>query len=365
MACPPEVLLRFALRGNAILQKRSISKLKLHPTVYYQAQRTYRAAQCQELGKPLVVTHLPSSDLEAGQVRIKVCAAGINFGDLLMMNGTYQEKPPMPFVPGSEMAGEVVDVGEDVTNFRKGDRVAGLVHTLGGFAEEAVCNEYELWHIPKTVDYVTAASLPCSYGTAWLGLTRRAKVQEGETVLVTAAAGAVGLAAVDLASHVLGAQVIGAAGGPEKCRLVEEHGAFASVDYKTESIRDKTKELTGGDGANVIFETVGGDTFKQCLRSIAWEGRIMVIGFAGGEIPKIPANILLVKNISVLGFYWGQHAIKDNSAYRKSVEDVFKLCEEGKISPHVGKVWPLNQVNEAFMFIKDRKSTGKVVVKMD
>ncbi|XP_071817833.1 quinone oxidoreductase-like protein 2 homolog isoform X2 [Apostichopus japonicus] len=365
MACPPEVLLRFALRGKFVLRTRPITQLKPTSTVHYQAQRTYRAAQCQELGKPLVLARLPSQELQSGQVRIKVCAAGVNFGDLLMIQGAYQEKPPLPFVAGSELAGEVLDIGDDVTNFRKGDRVVGLTFNLGAFAEEAVCNQYELWHIPKSIDYVTAASLPCSYGTAWLGLTRRAKVREGETVLVTAAAGAVGLAAVDLASHVLGAKVIGAAGGPEKCQLLEKRGAFATIDYKTESIRDKTKEVTDGEGANVIFESVGGDTFKQCLRSIAWEGRIMVIGFAGGEVPKIPANILLVKNVSAIGFYWGQHALKDNAAYRKSVEDVFKLCDQGKISPHIGKVWTLDQVNEAFLSVKDRKSTGKVVVKMD
>lgn len=361
MACPPEVLLRFAIRGKAFLRSPHIRPKR---TVHYRAQSTYRAAVCQELGKPLVVTRRPSEELKSGQVRIKVHAAGINFGDLLMVQGLYQEKPPLPFVAGSELAGEVLDVSDDVSTFKKGDRVAGITFTLGGFAEEAICNDFELWHVPKSLDLVTAASIPCSYGTAWLGLTRRAKLKEGETLLVTAAAGAVGLAAVDLASHVLGAKVIGAAGGPEKCQLVEKKGAFASIDYKSESIRTKAKELTRGEGVNVIFESVGGDTFKECLRCIAWEGRIMVIGFAGGDVPKIPANILLVKNISAVGLYWGMHAMQDIAAYKKSVEDVFALYEQGKITPHIGNVWTLDEVNEAFQSIQARKSTGKVVVKM-
>ncbi|XP_071478449.1 quinone oxidoreductase-like protein 2 homolog [Diadema antillarum] len=365
--CPPEAILRSAVRSQGLLSRtRPVAgQVRLHDVsgASAQARRWYRAAQCTELGKPLSVATLPSvEELGPGEVKIAVHSVGVNFGDLLMVIGQYQEKPPLPFSPGSECSGVVMEVGEGVETVAKGDRVVAMSSKAGCMAEELITSEAEVWRIPSSLSFPEAASIPCNYGTAWLALTRKAALQAGESLLVTAAAGGVGLAAVELGTNALGAKVIGAAGGQEKCDLVRSKGAVDCIDYTSESIRDRTKELTGGDGANVILDVVGGDVWKQCLRSIAWEGRAVIIGFASGEIPKVPANIIMLKSMSATGLYWGRYGLMDHPVFKKSVTDCFELYEQGKIRPHICKTFPLEQVNEAFLYMKNRKSTGKVVI---
>ncbi|XP_067025800.1 quinone oxidoreductase-like protein 2 homolog [Acropora muricata] len=324
--------------------------------------RMYRAAMCKELGKPLVVEDVPATEkLEASQVRIAIHSCGINFADILMCLGKYQEKPPLPFIPGSEIAGEVTETGQEVKGLSKGDRVFGFT-PLGGFAEECIADQSGLWKIPSSLKFQQAAALAVLYGTAYVGLVNKANTQPGQTVLVTAAAGALGLATVDLAANALGAKVIGAA-SKEKLDVIREMGASATIDYKNENIREKVKEITAGKGANVIMESVGGEVFKECLRSIAWGGVILPVGFMSGEIPQIPANVLLVKNVSAAGLFWGSHKKYNPKLLKESVDKPLELIEQGKLKgPHISGEFQLNQANEAFQFVMQRKSTGKVLI---
>ncbi|XP_020611230.1 quinone oxidoreductase-like protein 2 homolog [Orbicella faveolata] len=325
--------------------------------------RMYRAALCKELGKPLVVEQVPAVEkLKASQVRVAVHSCGINFADILMCLGKYQEKPPLPFTPGNEIAGVVIETGEGVKQLSKGDRVFGLA-ALGGFAEECIVEQSGLWKIPSNIEYNQASAFAVSYGTAYVGLTNKSNTQPGQTVLVTAAAGALGLATVDIAANALGAKVIGAA-SKDKLDVVTSMGASATIDYNKESIKDKVKELTGGKGANVIMEAVGGQVFTECLRCIAWGGVILPVGFASGDIPQIPANVLLVKNCSAAGLFWGSHMKHNPALLKESVDKSLELLVQGKLKgPHISGEFELDQANEAFKFVMQRKSTGKVLIK--
>ncbi|XP_078384582.1 quinone oxidoreductase-like protein 2 homolog isoform X2 [Oculina patagonica] len=354
----PERLLRPVARS---LSARNSEFLAQKTT--FGAPRMYRAALCKELGKPLVVEQVPATEkLKASQVRIAVHSCGINFADILMCLGKYQEKPPLPFIPGSEIAGEVIETGEGVKQLSKGDRVFGLA-ALGGFAEECIVEQSGLWKLPSNVGYSQASAFAVSYGTAYVGLTNKSNTQPGQTVLVTAAAGALGLATVDIAANALGAQVIGAA-SKDKLDVVTSMGASATIDYNKESIKDKVKELTGGKGANVIMEAVGGKVFNECLRCIAWGGVILPVGFASGDIPQIPANILLVKNCSAAGLFWGAHMKYNPALLKDSVDKSLGLLTQGKLKgPHISGEFELDQANDAFKFVMQRKSTGKVLIK--
>jgi len=326
-------------------------------------KRFYRASVCTEFGKPLMIQNMErQEELSSGEVRVQVSATGINFGDLLMIVGKYQVKVPPPFTPGSEFAGTILEVADDVEGFKPGMRVAGSV-TVGAFSEEVVGNAQMMWEIPEMMTFEEAASFVISYGTAYMGLKRRANVHEGETVLVTASAGATGLAAVDLASNVFNCKVIGACGSDEKCEFVKSKGAHHAINYRNEEIKSSVMNYSE-HGADVVFEAVGGKVFKDSLRSIAWEGRLLVVGFASGEIPQIPANHLLVKNASAVGLYWGAYSMRDREAFNWSIEECMKLYKEGKIKPHYSASFPLKKVNDAFKFIQQRKSTGKVVITM-
>lgn len=354
----PERLLRPVARS---ISSRNAEIISVKPT--FGKPRMYRAALCKELGKPLVVEQVPAAEkLKASQVRIAVHSCGINFADILMCLGKYQDKPNLPFIPGAEIAGEVIETGEGVEQLSKGDRVFGLI-PIGGFAEECIAEQSGLWKIPSSVEYSSAAALAVSYGTAYVGLTSKSNTQPGQTVLVTAAAGALGLATVDLAANALGAKVIGAA-SKDKLDVVTTMGASATIDYNKDSIKDKVKELTGGKGANVIMEAVGGKVFTECLKCIAWGGVILPVGFASGEIPQIPANILLVKNCSAAGLFWGAHMKYNPALLRDSVNKSLEFLEQGKLrGPHVSGEFELDQANEAFKFVMQRKSTGKVLIK--
>lgn len=354
-SCPPERLLREAARN--VVQHQNV---RLNST----AVGSYLASECAELEKPLQIKSVPSQSPGEGEIRVGIHHAGINFADILVCQGKYQNKPALPFTPGNEIAGEVLEVGEGVNHLKVGDRVFAMCPDNGGFAQEVVTPAQIVGKLPPTVSYEKAASFLCNYGTAWLGLTRQANIKPGQTVLVTAAAGGVGLAAVDLAKNVFGCTVIGACGGPEKCELVKQRGAIECIDYNKESIRERMKEITDGNGADIIFEVCGGKIFDESLRSIAIEGTMLVIGFASGPIPKIPANYLLLKSCKVVGVFWGSYSFRNPPVFLNSMETVAGYLGEGKINPHVSKIFPLSQINESFQYVLDRKSTGKVVISM-
>ncbi len=319
-----------------------------------------RALLCKELGEPLIVADIAAPSLGPGQVRIGVHGCGVNFADVLMVQGKYQEKPDVPFSPGMECAGEVIEVGEGVTAVSPGERVIAL-SDFGAAAEELVTNDYNLVPIPESMDYATAAGFGVTYGTAHLALTRRGQLKAGETLLVHAAAGGVGLAAVEI-GKALGATVIGSAGGPEKCVIAKAHGADRVFDYKTEDIRETVKTLTGSAGADVIFDPVGGDVFDASLRCIAWEGRLLVIGFASGRIPEIKTGIMLVKNISLVGVYWGANRRRDLDAFRESFRELSKLYEDGVLKPLTSATYDLADASQAYADLASRKTTGKIVL---
>src|SRR6266852_4510763 len=255
-----------------------------------------KAICCREWGAPdvLRLEEAESPRLERHQVRLRVHAAGVNFADSLMVGGTYQVKPPFPFTPGIEAAGEIVETGSAVDGLRIGQRALAVLRSGGGYAEEIVLDAAAVVPIPDAMDFVTAAVFPVAYGTSHFALTHRGHMQAGETLLVLGAAGGVGLTAVEI-GKAMGARVIAAAGGMEKLAVARSRGADELIDYKEESIRDRVRTLTGGKGADVVFDPVGGDAFDQALSSLGWGGRILLIGFVAG-VPQIPANRLLVKH---------------------------------------------------------------------
>ncbi|KAM9187030.1 quinone oxidoreductase-like protein 2 [Mergus octosetaceus] len=325
--------------------------------------RGYRAAQCTELAKPLILRDLPASPLQPHQVRVGVQYCGLNFADILACQGLYQDRHTPPFTPGMEFSGTVMETGENVSAVKEGYRVIGVTGTKA-MAAECVVDEKMLWQIPDSVSHEDAAVLPIAYGTAWLALCRRARLQPGETVLVTAGAGATGLAIIDLAANVFQAKVIAAAGSDPKCELAMTRGASHGVNYSRGSLREEVKALTGSRGVDVAIEAVGGDVFKAALQSLAWEGRIVVMGFAGGKIPSIPANLLLLKNVSAMGVYCSRYQQEDFPLFSSAISSILQYCQEGKIYPHIGAVFNLEEVNEAFNHVLQRKSTGKVIISM-
>jgi NADPH2:quinone reductase len=321
-----------------------------------------KAVLCKQWGDPdsLVVEEVESRPPGAGEVRLRVRACGVNFLDTLIIQGKYQVKPPLPFSPGVEIAGEVLDVGEGVTRPKPGARVLALAD-WGGFAEEVTVPANRVLPIPPGMDFVTAAAFPTVYGTSHLALSHRAHLQPGETLLVTGAAGGVGLTAVEI-GKLMGATVIACASTPEKLALAAQYGSDHGILYTHESIRDRVKEITGGKGVNVVYDAVGGEYFDQCVRSLAWEGRLLVIGFASGTIPQLPVNLTLVKNASVVGVYWGAYASKDPQTLNDSLEALMGWYAEGKLKPHISQTFPLERAADAIWSLARRESTGKVVV---
>lgn len=297
------------------------------------------------------------------EVRVDVHFCGVNFADILVCRGQYQEKPHLPFTPGMEFSGTVLEIGTDVSTVKEGDRVIGVSH-FNAMAEECITDQKTLWQIPEKLPLREAATLPVTYGTAILALEHRAHTQPGETVLVTAAAGATGLAVIDVATNVLRAKVIAAAGSDEKCKLAMQRGAQLSVNYSRGSLKEAVQQLVGSGGVNVAIDMVGGDLFLEALRSLAWEGRIVVLGFAGGNIASVPANLLLLKNISALGLYWGRYQLQNFPVFSKSLHSALQYYHQGRIQPYVGKVFKLEEVNDAFLHVIQRKSTGKVLLSL-
>jgi len=305
-----------------------------------------------------------------GGVRIAVEAASISFATSLWIEGKYQHKPPLPFVPGGEFVGTVLECAPEARRFRPGERVLA-VSGWGGYAEQAVVTEHTVYAIPQDIDAGAALHLATSYATAYGALVWRAKLAPGETLLVLAAAGGVGLAAVEI-GRVLGATVVAAAGGAEKCAIAREHGAQAAIDYRRGDLRAEIRRLTEGRGIDVVFDPVGGASFDAALRSLRPGGRHVVIGFAGGSIPHIPANILLVKNIAVLGFNIGMwygwsvndERVKHEPEMRAAFAQIFDWHKQGHLKPLVSKVYPLARFAEAQDAVLERRSVGKVVLRI-
>lgn len=321
-----------------------------------------RAVLCNEFGEPETLTMGDAPDVEPdkGEVQVAVAAAGVNFADILMVAGKYQDKPPFPFSPGLEVAGTVMKSGKGVRGFKKGDRVMAAT-SKGGFAEQLVVPASDVLRIPKSLSFEDAAGFAVVYGTAYGALNWRAQLQAGETLLVLGAAGGVGLTAVEV-GKAMGATVIAAANGPERTALAAEHGADHLIDYSTENLRERVRDITDGNGCDVIFDPVGGQAFDVALRCTAWEGRLIVIGFASGTIPQVPANILLVKNCGVLGFYWGAYRRREPERFKAAFKDLFKWFEKGTLKPHVSQTFPLEQAGEALRILADRKAKGKIVL---
>ena len=321
-----------------------------------------RAVLCKELGGPekLVIEDVPAPPLRDGAVRIAIHAAGVNFADTLLIAGQYQDRPPLPFIPGMEVAGVITELGTGVSGLKLGDRVLSSVGR-GAYAEEVVVEADSAHPIPAAMDFVTAAAFPVAYSTSHGAFAWRGRLRAGESVLVLGASGGVGLTAVEIAKA-MGASVIAAAGGAEKLAVAKRAGADHLIDYTREDLRERVKALTGGRGVDVVYDPVGGDAFDQSLRSIAWEGRIIIIGFAAGRIPQIPANLVLVKNIDVIGFFWGSYRRYKPELQAQSFQQLFRWYEEGKLKPHVSHRLPLAEVAQALDLLKTRKSTGKVVL---
>ena len=324
-----------------------------------------RAVLCEAWGAPegLRLGEVDAPEPGPGEVRLAVHAAGVNFADILMVAGKYQEKPPFPFTPGLEAAGVVEAVGSNVTRVAPGDRVLALPAS-GAFAEAALAREDSVFEIPEAMDFVTAAGFAVTYGTAQGALDWRAHLRPGELLLVHGAAGGAGLATVEV-GKAMGATVIATARGAEKLKVAEAHGADYLIDTATEDVRVRVKEIAarlGKQGAEVVFDPVGGALFEASLRCVAWGARLIVIGFAAGKVQQIPANILLVKNVSAIGFYWGSYRARAPELVAAGYEQLFAWYAAGKLDPHVSSQFDIAEAGAALNLLKSRKSTGKVVL---
>ena len=321
-----------------------------------------KAVLCKAFGPPenLVIEDIEPLKPGKGQVVISVKACGVNFPDTLIIQGKYQSKPPFPFTPGSEVAGIVKEVGEGVDNVKAGNRVIAFTG-LGGFAEEVVTDATRLIPMQGGMDFITASAFVMTYGTSHHALKDRAQLKPGETLLVLGAAGGVGLAAVEI-GNVMGAHVIAAASSNEKLEICKQHGADEVINYGTEDLKDRIKQLTGGKGVDVAFDPVGGDYSEPVLRSMAWGGRFLVIGFAAGDIPRIPLNLPLLKVYSIVGVFWGAFTERDPRHNQENLQELLTWFAEGKLIPHVSATYPLEHVADALNDLMNRKVTGKVVL---
>ncbi|MCP9481207.1 NADPH:quinone oxidoreductase family protein [Shimia sp. CNT1-13L.2] len=319
--------------------------------------RAYQVASFET--KPEIVD-LPLPIPQKGEIRVKIGACGLNFADLLMQKGTYQDTPPLPFVGGLEVAGVVDALGPDTEGPAVGTRIA-VFGGKGGLAEYGCFDVKRCVAIPETMSFTDAAAFLVAYGTSHVALDYRARMQPGETLLVLGAAGGVGLTAVEI-GKVMGAKVIACARGADKLQIAKQAGADHLIDATTEDIREVVKSLGGAD---VVYDPVGGDQFKAAFRACNPDARLLPIGFASGDVPQIPANHLLVKNLTVIGLYWGAYLAHNPKVITDSLSTLFDWYAQGKIKPHVSNILPLEQTNDAMDLLRTRKSTGKVVVTMD
>ena len=321
-----------------------------------------KALVCRRHGPPesLAIEDLPSPQPGDGQVLVAIRAASLNFPDVLVIENKYQFKPPLPFTPGSELAGVVAAVGPGVTTVAPGDRVMAFV-SFGAFAEEAVVAADRLHRVPEGMPDEEAASLLLTYGTCEHALCDRAALQPGETLLVLGASGGVGMAAIQI-GRALGARVIAAASSESKLAVCREHGATETIDYGREDLRQRIGALTGGRGVDVVCDVVGGPNTELALQSTAWRGRVLVVGFASGEIPKIPLNLALLKGCAIVGVFWGEYMRREPARWAESVERLLRWYGEGRIRPYVSERLPLTRGVEALQRMAARQVTGKVVL---
>jgi len=321
-----------------------------------------KAVLCKEYGPPesLVIEDIASPTAGRGQVVVSVKACGVNFPDTLIIQGKYQFKPAMPFSPGSEVSGIVKEVGEGGDTVQVGDHVIAFTG-WGGFAEEVVTEASKLITLPGDIDFVTAAAFTLVYGTAHHALKDRAQIKAGETLLVLGAAGGVGLASVEL-GKVMGARVIASASSDEKLAVCKQHGADELINYTTEDLRERIKALTGGNGVDVIIDPLGGAYSEPALRSIAWKGRFLVIGFAAGDIPRIPLNLTLLKGCSIVGVFWGSFTEREPEHNQENLHELLSWLAQGKLKPHISETYPLEGAAQALNDVLNRKVKGKAVL---
>jgi NADPH2:quinone reductase len=321
-----------------------------------------KAILCKQFGPPdsLVFEEVASPRVGPGEVLVSVKAASVNFPDVLIIQNKYQFKPPLPFSPGSELAGVVKEVGEGVSAFRPGDKVIAFT-TYGAFAEEVKTEAARLLPLPQGMDFASGAAFLLTYGTSDHALRDRAALKEGETLLVLGAAGGVGLAAVEI-GRALGARVIACASSDDKLAVCKEHGADAGINYASEDLRERIKVLTDGRGVDVVYDAVGGAYTEPAFRSIAWRGRLLVVGFAAGEIPKLPLNLALLKGASIVGVFWGDFARREPRQFAESVRQLAAWYGEGRLRPHVSQTMPLAKAAEALKLMAARQVKGKLVL---
>ena len=322
-----------------------------------------KAVVCREHGLPDrldLVDDWPSPELGDNDVRIRVKAAGLNFPDVLIIQGKYQFQPELPFIPGGECAGVVEEVGAAVTRWKVGDEV---IHSggSGSFCEEIVANELAVLPKPPALSFEAAAGITITYLTSYHALVQRANIQPGETLLVLGAAGGVGSTAVEL-GKALGATVIAAASSDDKLALCKELGADHTINYSTESVKDRVKELTGGRGVDVVYDPVGGDFSEPAVRSMGWNGRYLVVGFASGPIPSIPLNLTLLKGCSIVGVFWGRFTMEETEVHLANIDTLWQWFEEGKIKPVITDVFPIEEYEGAYAAMMERRAKGKVIL---
>ena len=321
-----------------------------------------KAVVCKEFGPPdsLRIEELPSPRAGPGEAVISVKAASVNFPDVLIIQNKYQFKPPLPFSPGSELAGVVKEVGAGVAGFKPGDKVIAFT-TYGAFAEEVKTEAARLLPLPEGMDFVAGAAFLLTYATSDHALRDRAAMRAGETLLVLGAAGGVGLAAIEI-GKALGARVIACASSEDKLAVCREHGADATINYATEDLRERIKALTDGRGVDVVYDPVGGPYSEPAFRSLAWRGRLLVVGFAAGDIPKLPLNLALLKGASLVGVFWGDFARREPKQFADSVRQLGEWYRQGKLRPHVSQTFPLEKAADALKLMAARQVKGKVVL---
>jgi len=321
-----------------------------------------QALLCKAWGLPdtLVVEEVPDPVPGPGQVVVRVHAAGVNFPDALIIQNKYQFTPALPFVPGSECAGVIEQLGAGVAQLKPGDRVIALTAS-GAFAERVLADAAALTPLPEGVDFVTGSAFLLTYGTAYHALADRGALKSGETLLVLGAAGGVGIAAIEI-GKALGARVIAAASSQEKREICREHGADEAIDYTGADLKAVLGTLTAGRGVDVVFDPVGGAFTEAALRNCAWRGRYLVIGFANGDIPRIPANLLLLKGCALIGVFWGRYVKTEPAAWARDLATLFQWLEEGRLRPHIAARYPLERGAEALAALLERRASGKLVI---
>ena len=324
-----------------------------------------KAVLCKQYGPPesLVLEELASPQPGPGEVVVAVKAASVNFPDVLIIQNKYQFKPPLPFSPGSELAGVVKAVGPGVSNAKPGDRVMAFT-TYGAFAEEVKTEANRLIPLPPKMDFVTGAAFVLTYGTSDHALRDRGTLKAGETLLVLGTAGGVGLAAIEI-GKALGARVFACASSDSKLNVCREHGADETINYATEDLRERIKALTDGRGVDVVYDAVGGAYTEPAFRSLGWRGRLLVIGFAAGDIPKLPLNLPLLKGAAVIGVFWGDFARREPAQFAASIAQLTRWYGEGRLKPHVSQTLPLEKAADAIKLLASRQAKGKVVLTMD